>query len=307
MVESFDELKKYRDQVLDQIRHAANAERRSSRYGKADKFIQSALRSSGNTTAADRLRDCKRGQYCGYMYCVDCRKRYAEKMFRRVVGRMNVASVGNIGNDDQIRWVTILDDVVRSDYETVSKAVKAIRRNYINFSRKWTDTWGQGVIELELVDMQRIQNMVGTGDRGERKRSVLLDMCGGEQEWEWRDQWNTARTDYTLLHTHFVMGANSSDWDEIKEDTKKRWNGRYRVKIDRLHQDKSLNENIRKMSSYCFKNRMQYHYDFGGFRWEDEIDDENRFNVVEMNTLFYLYDKLMGSSRTGLLLGWNRK
>ena len=38
-----------------------------------------------------------------------------------------------------------------------------------------------------------------------------------------------------------------------------------------------------------------------------DLDNEKMFSVTEINTLFYIYDKMMGSNRRGMLLGWNKK
>lgn len=309
MSKTFADMKttEYRAKVFEQIRHAALEEIRTSRYGRAAAFVQTALRSIGDYKTADKIKDCQRGQYCGYLYCGVCRKRHAEKMFRRVLERGTAEAVENIGSGASVRWTTILDDLVMADSDAVSKAVAAARRRYVNFSRKWTDTWATGVIELELVDMQRVQNMIGQNGNSSRKRDVLLSMGGGDTNYEWIDGGNNKRRDYVLIHSHLVMGSNTHRWDEISDDARGRWKGSYRVRFDRLRENGTFEQNVQKMSSYCYKNRMAYNYEFGNYEWEDEIEDQNQFSIREFNTLFNLVDMVMGENRKGLVLGWNTK
>ena len=313
---TFQELKSNRALDFQRIVFAMHGEDRKHSNARIDSFVQSALRKTKHTRTANRLKDCKRGSYCGNIYCSVCRSRMAEKLLKRFQVHIFNEDLGSVDCSRRLRWGTILHDVVEANLDAVKSATQRAREDYINFNRKFASSWAQGAFEYELLDMQKVERFIGESASQSRKKSTLLEMTGYQnnldqqkRDWIWKDSAGNKRTDYVLVHTHFLMDGYEYDWDDIKKDAVRRWGKHHRVKFDALHDYKtrSLEDSLFKMASYCFKNRCDFHYDFGNYRWEDDLDNEKMFSVTEINTLFYIYDKMMGSNRRGMLLGWNKK
>ncbi len=177
----------------------------------------------------------------------------------------------------------------------------------LHFASEFT----QGAFEVELVDMEKVSSRVAKNDSGVRKRDTLERLGGFDGSWRWVDEAGNQRTDYVLVHTHFLMDCGKEGWNAIDADMRKRWNGDYQVRIDGLtdFNVRSLDASLWKMSSYCFKNRCFHHYEFGGYTFDDEDIDvsEKMFSVNELNVIYGIYKYMAGSRNTGLLLGWGMK
>jgi hypothetical protein len=192
---------------------------------------------------------------------------------------------------------------------------RQVRRELNNFRRKWFGTWGTGVYEYELIDMHKVCHSNNLSGSGSRKHAVLIGMLNrhvGANLFDddigisWADQNGTNRTDYVLLHTHFVMDGGDFDWNDIKENMQRRWAGKYRVDVLPLHSDKPIDESISRVSNYCFKNLgrlTSYNYDFGYYNHEDV--STKRFNAREVASMFVLNNSMNSGNRKGLLLYWN--
>ena len=119
----------------------------------------------------------------------------------------------------------------------------------------------------------------------------------------------------SLFHSHFMMDArkyaDDNSWDAIKIDLKKRWKGNYRVEADKLYDTKrqSLDKTFEKTSIYSFNNRLRLNYQFGNYKWEDDLEDEydlseneNYFSRLRANTIFNIYEAMSGKNNSGLIL-----
>ena len=124
----------------------------------------------------------------------------------------------------------------------------------------------------------------------------------------------------SLFHSHFMMDAgkyaDDNSWNVIKIDLKKRWKGNYRVEADRLYDTKrqSLGKTFEKTSSYSFKKRLKFDYQFGNYKWEDNLEDEydlsekeNYFSNIQASTIFNIYKAISRKNNFGLILGWESK
>jgi hypothetical protein len=332
MANSFNEIKENSDQRSKRIRAAALDEERKKAKGGDDKFIIKALRKSRNFAAAERLESCGRGSYCGFVYCSVCRKRHAGKLLKRIQTHRQDYQLTDADVLERFRWVTILHSLEICDVDDLKAATKKARQEFNNFKRKWNATWVQGVMEYELVDMMKVKNLTTDDGEQSRKRTVLLDMLEDDYDYRksrfrfsdgitYESDIGLKRTDYILVHSHFLMDAgkyaNEKSWDAIKRDLKKRWQGNWHVLAKRLYKRKGQNENkevtysvdntFEKTSSYSFKNRLKFNYTFGNYKWEEELEDENYFSLLQANIIFNIYDEMSGENNSGLLLGWESK
>jgi len=332
MSNSFKEMKDNSEKRSKRISMAMLDESRKHEKIKSDVWIADVLRRSRDFVSAKRIEGCGRGSYCGYAYCSVCRIRHAGALEKRIQAHRQDHQLTDADVLERFRWITILHSLERCDLEDIAAATKAARREFNNFKRKWKDTWAEGVFEYELVDMLKIKNLIADDGNSSRKRDVLLEMLTDEYDYRkirfmygdgilYQDHNKLDRSDYILFHSHFLMDAGfwaDGNWDDITDDLRKRWDGNYRVRLDRLvdpdrtnkegkHTGKSINNSFADISRYCFKNRTKFNYRFGEYRYEDEVENENMFSEYQGNTIFNIYDEMSGKNNRGLLLGWKSK
>ena len=294
------------------IRHMMLEEQKKTAKGRIDLFVQKSLKSVGRHQSAKRLEECSRGKYCGNIYCKTCRDRMAAKMLGRYQSHIKKQKMDETACKDRLRFITILHQLIPADKHQVAEVQKYVRQEYRNFSTKW-GCWYQGAFEYELIDMLKVSNFVADVGSQSRKKEILLRLGGytpnlfDEHDWSWTDDVGKQRTDYILLHTHFLMDGGNNDWDDIITNLRRRWSGDYITDVSTLwdFSKRPLDDSLWKIASYPFKNRCRYHYDFGNYEWEkddDDFDDVNAFTANELLTIFDIYKHMMGSKNTGHLL-----
>ena len=297
------------------IRHQMLKEQKKTSQGRVDLFIQKSLKSVGRGQLAKRLEECSRGQYCGNIYCRTCRVRMAAKMNKRYQTHIQKQNMVKNACRERLRFITILHRLIPADKHQVAKAQKYVRQEYRNFSTKW-GCWYQGAFEYELLDMLKVSYFVADAGFQSRKKEVSQRLGRDkpnlfkEHDWSWIDDAGEKRTDYILLHTHFLMDGGNHDWNDISANIRRRWSGDHIVNVSTLWDlsKRPLADSLWKIASYPFKNRCQYHYDFGNYEWEkdeDDYDDINAFTASELLTIFDIYKHMMGTRNTGHLLGAN--
>lgn len=129
----------------------------------------------------------------------------------------------------RLRHITIIHGLIPADKKQVKTSQKNVRNKYNSFSRKWPNAWYQGAFEYELIDMQKVLNHIHDQGSQSRKKAVLLDLVGckpdmfEERDSTWTDDDGNKRSDYILLHTHFLMDAAQYKWADISDNMRKRW------------------------------------------------------------------------------------
>ena len=116
-----------RGAMLDMTRKFAQA--------KDDKFIVTALQKAGNFDVLKRLESCQRGKHCGYIYCSECRERYAGKLLERWNEHRSEMTDKTVRQ--RFRFVTILHSLECCDVEELAAATKLARQEFNNFKRKF--------------------------------------------------------------------------------------------------------------------------------------------------------------------------
>jgi len=312
----FEKLKKNSAAQFNKIRWAMNAEQKKATHSRIDAFVQKSLKSVGRFREAQRLKNCRRSAYCSSVYCGACRDRMAQKLLKRVRAHLRSEDIGDDSCRDRLRWVTILHSLETAEIDDIRNATDKARAEYVQLNRKLKGSWAQGAFEYELVDMQKVQSRVTGTASGNRKKATLLELGGYKAKlynqdlsWCWTDKAGNQRTDYVLVHTHFLMDCGTDDWKAIERDMRRRWHKSYQVRIDTLtdYSVRSLEDSLWKMSSYCFKNRCSHHYEFGSYDIDEFEANENMFSISELNTIYEIYKSISGSRNNGLLLSWRKK
>jgi len=318
MAKSFDKLKSNGDEQLEKVRWSMNSEERKATNSRVDAFVKKSLRIAGKHKDVKRLEECRRASYCSNIYCTTCRNRMAAKLLARVQLHLVEHDMDEASCRNRLRFVTVLHSLERAEIGALKEATKRARAGYVQLNRKFKCSWAQGAFEYELVDMEKVSSRITKDASGVRKKDTLERLGGYEASldsldwsWRWLDEAGNKRTDYILVHTHFLMDCGEEDWNAIDADMRKRWHQDYQVRIDGLtdFNVRSLEDSLWKMSSYCFKNRCSHHYEFGGYTFQDEDVDVNEkmFSVNELNTIYEFYKAIAGGRNTGLLLSWGIK
>jgi len=310
----FEILKRTRNESFKRILwHLGELDKKETN-SRIDAFVQKSLRKSRKFRDAEKLKECRRGAYCGSIYCAECRNRMALKLLRRVRLHISTQKMDEVACRERLRWVTVLHSLEHADVEKVKEATKRARADYVQLNRKFSSSWAQGAFEYELVDMVKVSSRVNKNSSGSRKKNTLKTLGGDnttldKSDWSWTDKSGNRRADYILVHTHFLMDCGDEDWTEIEKDMRRRWDKKYQVRVDGLtnFSTRSLDDSLWKMSSYCFKNRCSHHYEFGGYDIDEFEVNENMFSVNEFITVYQTYKTMAGLRNTGLLLSWQMK
>jgi hypothetical protein len=291
-------------------------------HARNDAFVRHALSISRKHHDVKRLKNCSRESLCQNIYCTRCRNRLATKLLERVRTHIKTQNMDDDAVRARLRWVTILHALDKADIKDIRDTTRRAREEYNLLNDKFKCTWARGAFEYELVDMAKVSARIEKSSSGIRKKYTLQNLGGYESNlidldhsWEWEDEFGIKRTDYVLVHTHFLMDCGEGDWDLIKKDINRRWNKSYQVEVKSIwsESERPLQLSLWKMSSYCFKNATKFNYEFGGYVDETsdeksaELTNEKMFSVNELNTIYDIYKSMAGGKNTGLQLGWNMK
>lgn len=302
-----------RDAIFDKMRWVAGEDVKKSDKARTDYFLRQSLRAHRRFGAAAKLQECGRGSYCGNVYCSTCRDRHAEHLRTRFNHRIYHEKLDDDGVLARFRWCTFLHAMVPADASWVIAAIGNARGFYNAFSAKFGRSWAQGAFECELVDLQKVYSQQSSGCGQERKRGLVLRLSGrltddlfADQDFTWEDADGNKRTDWVLVHTHFLMDVGDHDPDDMKAYIKARFSLDRQAIMESIWRPdvRSLDASLNKMASYPFKNRSSYNYNFGHY---DEIGPEARFNANEMVTLFNIYGAMCKKNNKGHLLSWGVK
>lgn len=313
-----DDLRERRYAVFDKMCWHANKDTKKNGKERTDYFVRQSLRAHRQFCDANKLKNCKRGSYCGNIYCSGtCRGRHGDKLLTRFRGRIQGEGLNEDQARDRFRWCTFLHAVVPADAASVSEAIRNARAFYNAMSAKFDGSWAQGAFELELVDLVKVNDMRSDNGNQERKRELVLKLSGrasgdlfADEDYTWEDADGNKRSDWVLVHTHFLMDAGNYEIDAIKGYLKQRFPLDRQAIMERIWAPdvRSLDASLQKMASYPFKNKTCYNYKFGLY---DEIDSEigsaASFNANEMVTLFNLYKVMCGGNNKGHLVSWGIK
>lgn len=308
-----DELRDRRDAIFDKMLWHANEDTKKTDRTRTDYFVRQSLRAHRQHGDANKLKNCRRGSYCGFVYCSTCRGRHGDKLLARFRGRIQGEGLNEDEVRDRFRWCTFLHAVVPADPTWMNEAIRNARTFYNAMSAKFDGSWAQGAFECELVDLVRVNNQRSSDAGQERKREVVLKMSGRasgdlfvDEDFTWEDADGNKRSDWVLVHTHFLMDAGNHEIDAIKAYLKPKFPLDRQAIMERIWGPDvcSLDASLQKLASYPFKNRSSYNYNFGHY---DEIGQEARFSANEVVTLFNLYKVMCGGNNKGHLVSWGIK
>lgn len=195
----------------------------------------------------NKIENCAPGRYCNTPYCPACRERHVRTHIGRLLALYR--ELHNSNEDrarENIRFVTVLHELCRPDIKEVRAGLSRGKMALAALRRSFPGLYTHGRFELEAVDTEAIFNS-GTCPQ---KSVALQDLNGGRLI--------APNRDMILFHSHFLLFLNGNDIEQVKDKLAIRFPGRYRIKVDSLFKDRSVEESIRKIGSYILKDRYFY-------------------------------------------------
>lgn len=274
--------------------------------------VQQALRACGDIELAERMKNCQRGAYCSSIYCKPCRDRYVNLLHERLAARTRERH-GNRHDSvyQSFRYLTVIFDVVdlRSKDFTfsdrnhgkkkteimgliaVKTAMEQARRATKAMRRRFPKLWMQGAFEIEVIDTGTLFSMASDT----RKARLIRSLIARRRKHE-----DVAGTQI-IVHCHCVVDVADIDSEQFHYWVHNRWSLPHQARLSTTyHPDKqSLELKLRKLASYCFKNRLEYNFSDETSGWEDG----ERIPYGELADMVRIYDRLSGKGLNGWLLG----
>lgn len=209
--------------------------------------IKHALTVTGFPDHLERINNCCKDRRCNSAYCSKCRVRHVREHTTRIM-RLH-RSLHDEDDDlarENMRFVTILHELCRLDITEIRNALTRGKISLASIRRSFAGLMFHGRFEIEAVDTETVFN----SDVCPQKTRALLDLNGGNR--------TTPNRDMALCHSHALLFLNGNDPESVREKLTVKFPGRYAVKIDRLYENQTIEESIRKICSYLLKDRVFY-------------------------------------------------
>jgi len=227
---------------------------------------------------ATKIEHCAVGKLCGSLYCIDCRKRAATSLKKRLFSYCKKAF-----DDDEklalnrLRHATILCQLVPLHTKSVKAAVTKTRKNLTALKRRFPDIWMKGAFEFEVVDLHRATS---------RKAKTLSEMKTVDDQYQ------------ILVHFHALMDVRSDDAKTITNWMKQKWPQSHAVLLKGTIAGQSLPDKCEKIASYSFKDRVKFNNSFK----TDGYLEGNFFTYKLLSDLIVIYDSIGSKGYSSLLI-----
>ena len=246
---------------------------------------------------ANKIRNCGRGRLCGSVYCVDCRKRAADGLNKRISDHTQ----DRFGDDADearchLRYMTVLCELTAFNVADVKQAVADARKGIKAMKRKFSDIWMQGSFEFEVMDMKLLDKSDAGVDQNKRalKQQTLAAMI------DMSIKNSRSLGQRVIVHFHVLVDLNGTDGVEFKKWVGNRWScHNNQTEVKRLNKGQSLENMAKKVSSYGFKNRIQYNLTFKTKGYKEGV----WFTNENLGTLAGIYDGIGNRGYKSLLIG----
>lgn len=170
----------------------------------------------------------------------------AEAMAKRVERDATKIIAAKKIEEEQIRFVTILHEVVEMDRRSVARSVKRMTEQLeelFYFARVFVF----GAVELEIVNLAFVKDVVAKSKKMRRKIEVLERMT--------KDKFleDGARV---MVHAHLLVMSDVADgkfFEDLEKKAKSTWSGKHLVRFEELWKRHSLETNIAHIARYVTK------------------------------------------------------
>ena len=252
-----------------------------------------ALQWIGNEELARTIRDCQPKERCESMWCKTCRQSIADSYYETLSRHTK-----NYGTDNtDYLHVTALIGLCDVSVAGVNQLLKEdeARWRRIRGRKHGRDFYFDVIYELELINWRYLS----TATYGSEKKK--------EQMAQLRYTQGNFFTDVSLLvHWHGITNAPRESLDGIMKDDyflggkafkerihKTHTSGLY---VQSLHEGKSLDENLKKIASYPFKDSFRFKHSYQG----SDYKSGEPFSRDELGKLVEVYQEIQGRKRKRL-------
>ena len=190
--------------------------------------------------AAVSLIDCSSHKPCKQPFCPMCRHKRQAKFS----DQMQLA-FGHVSSD-QLKFITILNsvhyDASSIDLVLINRLKKQLR-NLVNYLQLCSSS------DLRFLGAFEIESFAASSITTPNKIAAL-DALG-------RDK--SSNSPFFLLHFHAVIDLSSLSIAQLRRAlTASRFPNPYQVRIQQLHAEKSVKENLDQLARYMLKFRLQH-------------------------------------------------
>ena len=252
-----------------------------------------ALQHIGNEELARTIKDCQPTKRCQSMWCKTCRQSIADSYYETLSRHTKNYGTGNTA----YRHVTALIGLCDLSVAGVNQLLKEdeARWRRIRGRKHGREFYFDVIYELELINWRYLS----TATHGSEKKK--------EQMAQLRYKQGNFSTDVSLLvHWHGITNAPKESLDEIMHDDyflggktfkqrihKTHTSGLY---VQSLHENKSLDENLKKIASYPFKDSFRFKHSYQG----SDYKSGEYFTKDELGKLVEVYQDIQGPRRKRL-------
>ena len=247
----------------------------------------------GNNELAATIRECGIGQRCESMWCKDCRQSIANSYYDTLSKHSK-----NYGtNNTDFHHVTALIGLCDLSVVGVNQILKEeeARWRRIRGRKHGRDFYFDVIYELELINWRYLQN-ASYGSEKKKEQMAQLRYNQGKVSTDvsllvhWHGITNAPKDSLDgLMKTEYYLGGNSKDERIHKTHS----SGLY---VQSLHEGKSLEENLKKIASYPFKDSFRYKHSYEG----SDFKSGEYFSRDELGRFVEVYQEIQGPKKKRL-------
>ena len=253
--------------------------------------VRTALSFSGEDELLFNFENCSARKKCQSLWCESCRQDVSTQTLKRWLRHVNIdvdmnedflhiTGVLGITDVDENEVQSLLDGDANS-WKSIRRRIKSLDVN----DYKFIDV----CYELELINTTYLMN----SNKNDFKKKQIVQLRRRDKktkEYSVFVHWHGI-TNLTKVELNEVVGKRYFIDDEplLKHN---QVNGLY---VQSLHRKQSLEKNLWKMSSYCFKTATRFKHSYLGSDLGEEL-----MTAEELSALMVLYQSVQGRQHRGL-------
>jgi len=247
----------------------------------------------------------KNPKICQSLYCPHCRKfvskLYEDKILTYTEERLSPKPYTN----DDFLHLTVFMGLSKFDYSSLNKMIRDDEIKWRRIRRRLNklpihkNPFIESVYEFELVDWTFLDNSEGSDFKKKQIKQMLLNE---------RDKGNKVGRKFLFVHSHCITNLSI---EEVKEVFKDEYfiGDKPLIKTDKdcgifiqkFNKNKTLSQNIEKLTSYPFKDPYRYKHSFRG----SDFKNGEYFEEEDLSKLVRIYQKIQKRSWRGLFRSVN--
>jgi hypothetical protein len=275
-------LKANRKSSFDRIRTAIEEELYSVREKPSQRRLLNRLEESlievGRSDLFKRIQSCSLGQRCGSLWCPACRSHASQASANKISERINQKKY----NNSDLVHVTAPVGLAYFDVNDVNRTLSEDNLRWKRIRKKHS-FWIEATYEFELVNIQFLLSSKGSDLKKIQMKQMIEHHGIKDREfifvhWHGVTDLNKDQVENTFGKEYFVGG------DRLHKTSP---SGLY---VQSLHESRTLEENVRKVSSYPFKSVYRFKHSFSG----SDYSNGEYLTLNELGRLVLLYNDIQG-------------